>query len=207
MKKVLLWAILCGFAIPGAMAQTGFGLKAGVNMAKMNIEVEKGVKTPSHVSYFVTAFADLPLADQFSIQPGLSLQGKGAKASIKEGENEASVRTNLMAIEIPVNAVYYIPAGTGEVFIGAGPYIGYNISGKYKETVNSKSAEEKIKFSGKDKDMKPLDFGINAMIGYKLFSGLLINAGYGLGLADLNVDKEEKALSNRVFSIGVGFQF
>lgn len=106
MKKVLLWAILCGFAIPGAMAQTGFGLKAGVNMAKMTIEVEKGVKTPSHVTYFVTAFADLPLADQFSIQPGLSLQGKGAKASIKEGENEASVRTNLMAIEIPVNAVY-----------------------------------------------------------------------------------------------------
>ncbi|MDQ1149168.1 hypothetical protein [Sphingobacterium zeae] len=52
------------------------------------------------------------------------------------------------------------------------------------------------------------DAGLNLLGGYKLTNGFLINAGYGLGLT--NIAKESfdgESVKNRVFSVGVGYQF
>jgi len=115
-----------------------------------------------------------------------------------------------MSIEVPVNAVYYIPAGTGNVFIGAGPYIGFNVSGKVKtkgqEGGISIDEKNNIKFSGDEKDMNRIDAGANFLLGYKLENGLLINGGYNLGLTNLVPNVTDK-ISNRVLSFGIGFQF
>ncbi|NGM90763.1 outer membrane beta-barrel protein [Parapusillimonas sp. SGNA-6] len=129
---------------------------------------------------------------------------------------------NVMSVEIPVNAVYSIPVGpSGSVFLGAGPYAGFAISGKdkwdNKLTINGEAVtddetgkgDEKLKFgSGDDKDMKAFEAGINFLAGFKLANGFLINAGYGLGLTDLNPEKVDGyKVSNRVLSFGIGFQF
>src|SRR5690606_17912785 len=109
--------------------------------------------------------------------------------------------------------VYYIPTGdAGSVFLGAGPYVGYNVSGKMKGKVDGEKIEfedgsDKIDFSGDDKDMNAFEAGVNFLGGYKLSNGLIINAGYGLGLTNLSPDEGSKTSSNRVISFGVGFQF
>lgn len=210
MKKVLLSLGAALFLAAGAQAQVSYGLKAGVNLGKYsNLDNAK-----NNTSFYVTGFADLPVASQFSIQPGISLQGKGVKgtSSIGEVANIEST-TNVMSIEIPVNAVYYIPTGaSGSVFLGAGPYAGYNISGKTKLTGNLGSytgdKEWDLDFSGDDKDMKAFDAGVNFLAGYKLSNGFLINAGYNLGLTNLSPSNNaDNKFSNRVLSFGVGFQF
>lgn len=213
MKKILLSLGAAVLFIAGAQAQTGYGLKAGVNLGKFsNVADDFKDYQKNNVSFYVTGFADLPVAPQFSIQPGISLQGKGNKYEGTEGDLSGSVTTNLMSVEIPVNAVYYIPAGTGNVFLGAGPYVGFNVSGQNKVDGTwgdvSGTGETDIEFGSGDGEMKRVEAGANFMAGYKMSNGFLINAGYGLGLTSLNnASDSDNKFSNRVLSFGIGFQF
>src|SRR5690606_28074707 len=150
---------------------------------------------------------------QFSIQPGISLQGKGAKYEGTDADLDVSgsVSTNLMSIEIPVNAVYYIPAGTGNAFLGSGPYVGFNVSGQNKVEGTwgdfAGSGEGDIEFGSGDGETKRGGAGANFMASYTMSNGLLINAGYGLGLTSLNnASASDNKFSNRVLSFGIGFQ-
>src|SRR5690606_22067268 len=186
MKKILLSLGAAILFVAGAQAQTGYGLKAGVNLGKFsNVAENMQDYQKNNVSFYLTGFADLPVAPQFSIQPGISLQGKGAKYEGTDADLDVSgsVSTNLMSIEIPVNAVYYIPAGTGNVFLGAGPYVGFNVSGQNKVEGTwgdfAGSGEGDIEFGSGDGEMKRVEAGANFMAGYKMSNGFLINAGYG----------------------------
>ena len=199
MKKVLLSLYTALLLAVGANAQTGYGLKAGVNLPKPKIETSLGdVSTSSSTNFYISGYANIFAAPNFAIQPGLSLQGKGGKRSLAGVEST----TNLMSIEIPVNAVYYIPAGTGSLFLGAGPYVGFNIAGQDK----TGDVKTDIKFGSNADETKVVDYGANLQLGYKLANGFLINAGYGLGLANLSNVDALKAY-NRVLSFGVGFEF
>ncbi|MEI5985792.1 MULTISPECIES: porin family protein [Sphingobacterium] len=213
MKKLLLSFGAVVLLAAGAQAQTSYGLKAGVNLGKYSNQTEEAKDyQKNNVSFYVTGFADIPVAPQFSIQPGVSLQGKGAKYEATGDNVSGTSSTNTMSVEIPVNAVYYIPAGTGNVFLGAGPYVGFNISGKTKAEGAlggvEGSVDRDLKFSGDNKDMNLIDAGVNFLGGYKFGNGLLINAGYGLGLSNLSPsDNSDNKFSNRVLSFGLGFQF
>ncbi len=213
MKKLLLSFGAVVLLAAGAQAQTSYGLKAGVNLGKYSNQTEEAKDyQKNNVSFYVTGFADIPVAPQFSIQPGVSLQGKGAKYEATGDNVSGTSSTNTMSVEIPVNAVYYIPAGTGNVFLGAGPYVGFNISGKTKAEGAlggvEGSVDRDLKFSGDNKDMNLIDAGVNFLAGYKLSNGFLINAGYGLGLSNLSPsDNSDNKFSNRVLSFGLGFQF
>lgn len=198
MKRILLTMSLAVAVCFGANAQIGYGAKAGVNLAKMQFSAEGISMSPSNITnFYVTGYLDAPIAPSLSIQPGISLQGKGM--SIKVLDEKAS--TNLMYLEIPVNFVYYLPAGSGDVFIGAGPYAGFGLSGKEKFDGESENVEW-----GGDDGLKRFDAGANFLVGYKLSNGFLINAGYGLGLVNA-APTDEGSVKNRVLSFGVGFQF
>lgn len=224
MKKVLLTLGVAVATVFAAQAQVGYGLKAGANLGKYsNAPSGQSVNT----SFYVTGYADLPVAPNFSIQPGVSLQGKGSKYSNSEEAiiNSATLKAsadytvNVMSIEIPVNAVYYIPTGeSGKVFLGAGPYIGFNVSGKEKvkgtilgqqggnQQVVNVDEDRTLKLSGSNKDLDVIDAGLNFMLGYKFSNGFLLNGGYNLGLTNI-VAGADKTVSNRVWQFGVGFQF
>src|SRR5690606_33850872 len=131
MKKLLLSITALLFAT-GAFAQQemGFGLKAGVNFPKYHWS-GNGNETSSATNFHITAFLDAPIAtDWFYVQPGISLQGKGAKFF---DEGDTKIKQNTMWIEIPVNFVAKFPtADAGSFFLGAGPYVAFGISGKNK---------------------------------------------------------------------------
>ncbi|ULT22709.1 hypothetical protein KUH03_25680 [Sphingobacterium sp. E70] len=55
--------------------------------------------------------------------------------------------------------------------------------------------------------MKAFDAGLNFLAGFKLTNGFLINGGYGLGLTNMLKDIDGVTSKNRVFSVGVGYQF
>ncbi|MBL1409892.1 outer membrane beta-barrel protein [Sphingobacterium faecale] len=199
MKKVLLSLGVALLTAVGAQAQVGYGVKAGLNFPKLNYSGGNvSYTTSAATNFYLSGYASIPAATNFAIQPGVSLQGKGGKVEV----GSLTTTRNLMSIEIPVNAVYYIPTGaTGSVFVAAGPYVGFNVSGKDK----AGDVKTDIKFGSKDDQLKVVDYGVNFQLGYKLSNGLLINGGYGLGLGNMsNVDALK--IKNNVFSVGIGFE-
>lgn len=218
MKKVLLSFGVAMLLAGAAQAQVSYGLRAGVNLGKIS---NYGDNQSNNTSFNVTGYADLPVAPNFSLQPGISLQGKGSKYEFGDNQNGLDISRNTMSLEIPVNAVYYIPTGySGSVFLGAGPYIGMNLSGKDKlETRtngSTNSVDRDITFSNDNQDfasigdnnrMNRIDAGVNFLAGYRFNGGLLLNAGYGLGLTNMIPNNSNTTYANRVWSFGVGFQF
>ena len=179
MKKLLF---ICVGLLMGtvAFAQTsslGFGLKAGVNFPKYNFSgSNSNFETNSSTNFHVTGFLDAPLGRNFSVQPGISLQGKGGELLSSSG---GTVTQNTMWPEVPVNLVAKVPMGNSNFFIGAGPYIGFGLSGKNKYDSDWGSAEEEFEF-GSDGTLKSTDFGVNFVAGFHLGQGFLLHAGYGL---------------------------
>ncbi|MEO6540708.1 MAG: outer membrane beta-barrel protein, partial [Ferruginibacter sp.] len=128
-------------------------------------------------------------------------------------------------IELPLNIIYSLPAGPGRFSVGAGPNVSFGISGKDKYSyitsgsgfpTQSDSGEEKIKFDGKkaadlpasDNDIhfKALDFGANAVAGYKLDMGLFFNVGYTFGFSNLNPNPNS-SLKTGGLTLKVGYIF
>jgi hypothetical protein len=188
----------------GAQAQVKYGIKAGLNFPKLFMKETEGnisvsATTKASTSFYVSGYANIEAAPNFAIQPGISYQGKGGIID----DLDEDVTMKFMSIEIPVNLIYYLPVGnTGSFFIGAGPYVGFNVSAKAKLG----NIEGKVDIGSNEDDIKMLDYGANFQLGYKLTNGFLINGGYGLGLGNLANSNDGK-LNNRVFSFGVGFEF
>jgi hypothetical protein len=232
MKKLLLSLMLVAGLGYAATAQTTttsggvkIGVKAGVALPKISVSGEGADaindNTKFNTSFYVGGIVDIPVSPMFSVQPGLSLIGKGSKIETSEtGGGQTAVGTykaSLMYIELPVNAVVNFQTGSGKFFIGAGPYAAMGIAGKSKSEVKVNgtvdpqfSTDEDIKFgSNEDDDFKSTDFGVNFLLGYQLNSGLNLHAGYGLGLSNISPTSEgsDQKSKNRVISVGLGFTF
>lgn len=201
MKKLFLVAaaFIMGTAAYAQTGKTSFGLKAGINLPKYRYE-DSGSSTKTITSYHLTGYADIPFSTAVSFQPGISLQGKGGKVTILGND----ITQDVMSIDIPLNIVGYFPAGPGKVFIGAGPYVGFNVAGKVK----AGGVKEDLEIGNKDADdIKGTDVGLNGLVGYQFASGFNIGAGYGLGLSNLSPKDNSGKVNNRVLSFSVGFAF
>jgi hypothetical protein len=201
-----------------------YGVKAGINLAsfRMSSEArsqikEAGGKTRPLVSFHIGGYVDFPVSNTFSVQGGLTLSGKGDKERYLYDDDfaypgssggEAFDIQKVMYLEIPVNAIYK----TGRFYMGAGPYVGYALSGKWieKGTNNTDDADSyydsgNIAFG---EYFKRTDFGINFLAGYQLKNKINLGIGYGLGLSNnSNDDDYNWSPKNRVFSLSVGYSF
>jgi len=211
MKKFYTLILAC-LLTSGAIAQSTsgttsgikYGIKAGVNLATISISEDDDLK--SITSFQIGGTVDIPVGTSFSVQPGISLSGKGFKFKGNDSGDSYKDQTDVMYLEIPVNAIYKI----GGIYLGAGPYAAFALSGKNKweETYEGETekGDEKIKFGSGDDEMKASDFGLNILAGYQLSSGLNFGLNYGLGLSNL-MNSDDFKMKNRVFSVTVGFSF
>lgn len=205
MKKLILSASAVLFGL-GAFAQApmGYGIKAGVNLPNYHYSSSGNTfDTKASTNFHITGYLDAPVSNSVWIQPGISLQGKGAKFDFG---NTGTYTENTMWIEVPVNAVAKFYTGdAGNFYIGAGPYAAFGISGKRNYSSSFGQAETDFKF-GQDENQKGFDAGVNFLAGYQLSSGLTLGAGYGLGLANIAPNGTGNVKqNNRVLSFSVGF--
>jgi len=213
MKKLVLAIVAVGISA-GAFAQgqpMGFGIKAGVNFPKYNFSNGNStIETETSTNFHITGYLDAPLSNYLYVQPGISLQGKGTKLTDEEwGDNNVRVTENTMWLEVPVNLVAKLPTGgAGNFFVGAGPYVGFGLSGNYKTEGNVGDVDfsryDDFEF-GDDGDLKGFDFGLNFLAGYQLANGLFVHGGYGLGLTNLDPAEGDTKQTNRVWTVGLGF--
>jgi hypothetical protein len=201
MKKVFLLAGFTFLLGTVTFAQFTYGVKAGLNLANATIKSDAGsTSTSALTGLHLGATAEYAVNDKFSVEPGLLFSTKGVKYS-----GEGNVRTSVNYLEIPVNGVYKIDAGSAKVLLNAGPYLGFALSGKTKFDGGSESL--KIG-SGEDKDLKAFDFGLNFGAGVLLNNKITIGLQYGLGIANLApVTDGGNTIRNKVFAISVGYKF
>ncbi|WP_443944503.1 porin family protein [Pedobacter sp. AW1-32] len=233
MKKILITTFLLALGVTSFAQTKGvtFGIKAGVSLPTISSQGDasiydgpSGLEFKTNTSLYIGGTVDLPISELFSIQPGLTLIGKGGKYPFSylrpdpaDGYNtyEGNVKISSMYLEIPVNAVFNFNVGKGEIFLGAGPYYAVAISGRVKidgfSIRNSVSTPESSKRDlefGDNKDVQRSDFGINFLAGYQLSNGWNIHAGYGLGLKMIDpYTTPDPTWTNRVVAIGIGFAF
>jgi hypothetical protein len=207
MKKLLL-ILCCAFAASTAFAQVpSFGIRGGVNFASLTASSGSlSVSTGSTTTFAVGVFTDFKLG-AVSIQPALNYTGKGGHFAFEGLDGEADFKTYYL--QVPVNVVYRIPAVIGNVYFGAGPYVGLGLSGKAKGTdENGNSVSEDIEFGSDPGTFKRTDFGLNGIAGVEFKGGLILGINYDLGLSNISNDTgDSESLKNRVFGISVGYKF
>ena len=199
----------------------GIYIKGGVNFSNISTSNDGSYRDGNMLTTFnAGVVADLPLSPLLSIQPGLVLNGKGAKVShyyTVGGDVAASdnLKMNPLYLELPVNVVVKLPVTTGtNFFIGAGPYGALGIGGKYKATATVAGASgettRNIKYgSSNDDDLRRFDYGVNALAGVEI-DRVMLGVNYGLGLSKIvpNTDDFRNDKNKyRVLSVNVGFRF
>lgn len=238
MKKKLFSAATILMMSLGAMAQSrtttstakegNFIIKGGLNLANISVSDNGRVDAANTFKSFVVGIGfDIPLAENFSLQPGLEYTGKGAKTQYGQESNTGfyyRASSNPMYLELPINFVGKIPlTQTSSFFIGAGPYAAMGIGGKnkvdtYTIGVHSYSSND-IKYSNDDPTtgqeenygygkLKRFDYGLNALAGFE-FTRFTLGANYGYGLAKINSGTDNTANDkgkNRVWSFTLGLK-
>ncbi|MEO5782626.1 MAG: porin family protein [Ginsengibacter sp.] len=213
MKKLI---ILMAIVAISTTSFAQFGIQAGATIAtikeKNDFPGSTSSSTSSKVGFTVGVIMDVPISNNFIFQPGLNFTQKGGKVTDKSGNETDEVKINLNYLEIPLNVIY---KAAGGFFVGAGPGLGYAISGKFKETISGATppslngtTETKAKFSSTDNsdDIKPFELSGNILAGYQLSNGCFIVVNYNLGFSNLS-NYSDESIKNNYFGIRIGKKF
>lgn len=204
MKKKFLSIGVILLSFFSVRAQTEFGLKAGVNFASYSYgDTEQLVDAKPRASFYLAGYLDAPIAKNIYIQPEFSLQGKGAKLIEDINSGGGEINQRVMWLDVAVNLLGKMPLDNfGNVFVGAGPYMGFAINGE--NDYASGTTTSVIIYQ--DNALKSVDYGLNFSTGMKFGKRLFFNVNYRMGLANI-ANKNYKwsdTIKNRVFSVGVG---
>ena len=145
MKKILLVIFAAGLA-SFAHAQVQFGIKAGVNLANLNLSNNGlGENYKSITDFNAGLPASIKLSRIFYLQPEINYSGQGSVAPI--GPN-AKFEVNTQYINVPVLFKYLHKSG---LFAETGPQVGFLVAADVSITDQSKysikSSSEPVDFS------------------------------------------------------------
>jgi Outer membrane protein beta-barrel domain len=224
-KYILLSSFLIALGFT-ATAQTkskiSFGIRAGAGYNNINGKNQNGDKlTFDMVPRFNGGLVlDIPLANQFSVQPAFLYTTKGAKANDDFLGLPMSTEFNLSYLELPLNFVYKPTLGKGNLLLGFGPYLGYGIGGEVEYLINGKTTTEKIEYTDEYTNInpydaryfKPFDYGGNLLLGYQFAGGFNAQLNAQLGLAQIKAmntlsPNSEVEFKNTSFGLSVGYMF
>jgi hypothetical protein len=172
------------------------GAELGLNVSDLLYSTSGGgISSTAIARARIGAIIDIPFSNSFSLQPGIFYAMNGAMV-----DNNT---INLNTIEVPVNVMYrFHMACCGSLSVGAGPYIGYNVSG------TESNGTLRIGSDASD-DVRALDFGVGANVAYELCDGIFFRARYQYGVA--NLLPETSSAINRInaesYGIQVGYFF
>lgn len=179
-----------------------FGLRAGPNISTIYFKGKES-RTGHRVGYSFGFFAQNSLSKNFLCEFGINFSSKGEKYGYLINDKNYNRITKLDYLELPIMFIYKKPIS--KLRIGAGPYLAYAISGKYiQEYPGMPVLKEKISF---DREYKPLDIGLNLLVGFQFDKNLSINANYSSGFLNISNIRNSSVYTNKVYSIGLNLLF
>lgn len=228
-KNQLLKAFMVAAAVSisgAAMSQVEIGIRAGANFSNATIKDANDNKTDTKLNpgFHAGVTFDIPVADEFYVQPGALFSTKGFKTDDNYYDiANVSSKTTPYYVEVPVNFLYKPELGTGKLLLGAGPYVAYGLGGKWKIDGNAGSytgsTEGDLEFKNDRNDGsndkaiygKPFDAGANLLFGYEFANKLSFQLNGQLGLLNIapknDGNKPDEKMKNSGFGISVGYKF
>lgn len=200
MKK--LFALTALLLFTGATYAQKMGVKAGLNLteARTNDAAENKDLVP-RAAFHVGVVGEFGLGKNLSLQPQLLFSGRGTREK-HEDHNDVYAFNSL---ELPVNLLYRSEGKSGSFFIGGGPNLGYNLSGKVWET-DLPDEKTKIEFGSEVGQIRRMDVGFNALAGYEMNNGLFFSVNYTRGITNwLNTSND--TWRNNLLGVSVGYFF
>ncbi|HEY9196178.1 MAG TPA: porin family protein [Mucilaginibacter sp.] len=203
-----------------------FGIKAGIATTSLSrtpgtdIKLDKADK--SGFGYFAGAFASFNF-NRFSLQPAVIFNVLSSQSSQNAISGDIIYRTygkwRLYYLQVPVNLIYNIPVQGGSFYVGAGPYIAKALSGRFTaienpglpnaSTVPTPSPFDAKFGSDPLSNFKSFDCGANAVAGFALNNGFMINAVYNLGITNIQGNDRYlyESTKTRGLGIALGYKF
>ncbi|MES2477823.1 MAG: porin family protein [Bacteroidota bacterium] len=187
-----------------ASAQLSISPEAGYQMSKVRYEIA-GKEDNGDFKSGLRFGANLGLgvSDHLILQGGAFFSGKGGDINMLGFD----VSRTFNYIDIPVVLNYMTGVATGSrFFIGAGPYWSYAIGGNNKALGTKTDVE--IGSNAATDDIRPMDFGINANIGFLLSGGFYVRGMYAHGLTNiLPGGDSDNSMRNSSLSLSLGYNF
>jgi hypothetical protein len=212
--KALLLALTTTALALGSKAQTTFGLRAGVNFQNINGKEFDGSDTEGKLKtgFNIGVNAEVPVAPDFYLQPGVLFTTKGAKH-----KDDDDIKRSLSYIEVPINFVYKPTLGTGKLILGIGPYVAFAVGGKFTDD-DGKDYDHKFKSEItaaeylSDPYVKRLDVGGNLLAGYEFSNKFSFQLNAQLGMVNINpeiegVSNDKTKWKNTGFGVSLGYRF
>lgn len=200
MKKIAVIILFLSLVCVSAKAQTGFGVKAGLNFnsledIKIN-DINSSIKGKTGFHVGVVYKIKLPLG--FAIQPELLYTQKNSTIAFARDEgNDFKYDSKLGYLQLPVNVQWGIDLVLFRPFIQFSPYIGYMIS-RTSDVENISS------------DLNKFQYGLGVGAGLEIWK-LQISGRYCWDLGNLgefdikNIGKMSP--KNRGFELSLAFIF
>lgn len=227
MKRKLMTIIAAVVLLTvAAQAQISFGVRAGAGLQNINGKDADGDKLENKMipGFNIGVNVEIPVADEFYVQPGLLFATKGAKEEYEVIGIDVTAKKSLSYLEIPINFLYKPQLGNGKLICGFGPYLAYGVAGKVHKEWEllgvDMSETPEVKYQGKvDSDdpndvvyVKGFDAGANLLFGYELSFGLSIQLNAQLGLLNMNpsyegVDDDDSRDANTGYGLSLGYRF
>ena len=221
MKKNFTLTI-CLFISAAAFSQTKpvFGIKAGLTSSGIKGDASSSlsnlldytnnmVTTKNRTGFFAGGYATIPIAENFSIEPGLYYTQKGYELdgdlNIKGiGFLGANAKAQLQSqyLDIPV----LLKANFDGLQLFAGPQISYLMKANLHSTAGVLGFNILNSNIDASNQFNKVDIGVTGGIGYQLSNGFNISASYDYGLSKIDANKNLNAY-NRGIKVGVGIHF
>jgi outer membrane immunogenic protein len=208
MKKAILLLFIV-LSMNSIKAQIQLGIIAGPNFSTQrwisNTYKLGNVKT--RLQYHIGAIADIPIAEEFSVQPELLFSYQGSDLTTEANLLETFNRFNLGYLKLPVTLTYLKDFNKTFLLIGAGPYVSNLLLNNYTFTqnkINLGSGALRVGTSADDQ-ITAWDYGIRAKAGFQVKRGIGATFFYDLGLKDVN--PQLVRTRNRTFGISLFYLF
>jgi len=213
MKKsmLVLYALL---VCAGVTAQTGkvkIGVKAGLNISRLASD-ENELESSDKTGFTAGVMAEIPLAENFAIQPEVLYSQQGMKFSysdidVQNSHYNSTIRLNYL--NIPVMLKYYVVKGLS---VQAGPQIGILLKADNKYQDNFLGYENQETFNLSDY-ANGIDTSVNLGLGYQFQDRFYADLRYNISYSDIFKDASPDTyvinsdMKNRVFQITIGYFF
>jgi hypothetical protein len=205
MKKLLLVAyLIIGICVYSFAQNPSFGFTGGVSIANVREKVPgKAVHSDSRVGFTIGAFLEHKYNAHFSFQPALNFVQKGGKGS----NSDITYDYKFSYLELPLDFLYNLKAGSGRFFIGGGPWFAAGLGGKSKIDDGTGAKNSDIKFGNDNAkaDLRTFELGGDILAGFKMKGGFLLSANYSFSLHNITFDALDK-LMNYYIGLKVGYQ-
>lgn len=218
-KFLLVISVLIS-SVSFAQTTPSFGVKAGIlssgfrgdaaNNFNSILDLTNGkVTTKDYTGFFAGGYGNIPVTQNFSIEPGIyySLKGYELDGAISiKGLNFLGANAKAILQSQYVDIPVLLKGNFGGFQIFAGPQISYLASANLKTTAGVLGINLLNKTMDATSQFNRWDAAVTGGIGYQFTNGMNISASYDYGLLRADANQSVNAYHNAI-KLGIGINF